>query len=272
MDKVKKKDEEQSAEMQTSHAPDDGQLQRRQSAPRPTIQDEAAKIEAQKMGQAPMGGSPMGGAMSGFNVPVQKIGREQVQEAYQTLLKYKEGKTNLERKITDNEQWFKIRHWECMRDKAHEVQPSSAWLFNAIANKHADAMDNFPSPNILPREEGDKGEAEMLTSIIPVILDQDDFEQTYDDVTYYKLKSGTGVYGVFWDNSKLNGLGDVTVKKIDLLNLFWESGITDIQKSRNVFHVELVDTDLLAKSWGGSPPDLADDPESGSGYPECRWP
>ena len=248
--KEKKRDEEQSAEMQTSQTPpNDEQLLRRQSAPRPTIHDEAARIEAQKQAQAQMSGGAMGGAVNGFNAIEQKIGREQVQEAYQTLLKYKEGKANLERKIIDNEQWFKIRHWECMRDQTQQVQPSSAWLFNAIANKHADAMDNFPSPNILPREEGDKVEAEMLTSIVPVILDQDDFEQTYDDVTYYKLKSGTGVYGVFWDKSKLNGLGDVTVKKIDLLNLFWESGITDIQRSRNVFHVELADTDLLVKSY-----------------------
>ena len=85
----------------------------------------------------------------------------------------------------------------------------------------------------------------MLTSIVPVILDQCEFEQTYSDVWNYKLKTGTGVYGVFWDNSKLNGLGDVSIKKIDIINLFWESGIQDIQKSRNLFHVELQDNDLL---------------------------
>lgn len=179
----------------------------------------------------------------------QPIGKTQVQEAYQTLLKYKEGKANLEQKIIDNEQWYKIRHWECMRDAKKDVQPASAWLFNCIANKHADAMDNFPSPNILPREEGDKAEAEMLSSIIPVVLDQNEFEQTYSDVWNYKLKAGTGVYGVFWDNTKLNGLGDIAIRKVDLLNLFWESGITDIQKSRNVFHVELADNDMLVNAY-----------------------
>ena len=183
----------------------------------------------------------------------QPIGKTQVQDAYQTLLRYKEGKANLETKIVDNEQWYKIRHWECMRDTKKDVQPASAWLFNCIANKHADAMDNFPSPNILPREEGDKGEAEMLSSIVPVVLDQNEFEQTYSDVWHYKLKTGTGVYGVFWDNTKLNGLGDISIKKVDLINLFWESGITDIQKSRNVFHVELADNDLLV----GKYPQLA---------------
>ena len=184
---------------------------------------------------------------------VQPIGKTQVQEAYQTLLKYKQGKANLETKIVDNEQWYKIRHWECMRDSKKDIQPASAWLFNCIANKHADAMDNFPSPNILPREESDKGEAEMLSSIIPVVLDQNEFEQTYSDVWHYKLKTGTGVYGVFWDNTKMNGLGDISIRKVDLINLFWESGITDIQKSRNVFHVELADNDLLV----GAYPQLA---------------
>lgn len=45
----------------------------------------------------------------------------------------------------------------------------------------------------------------MLTSIIPVILDQNDFEETYSDVQMYKLKTGTGVYGVFWDGQNLMG-------------------------------------------------------------------
>ena len=110
-------------------------------------------------------------------------------------------------------------------------------------------MDNFPSPNILPREEGDKLEAEMLTSIVPVILDQCEFEETYSNVMNYKIKMGTGVYGVFWDKSKMNGLGDIAISKIDLINLFWESGIMDIQKSRNLFHVELADNDLLIQSY-----------------------
>ena len=226
------------------------QMMRRQSAPRPTAQSEAQRLyQMQQMKMMQGQGMMPTGAMDGFKALTQVIGKEQIQKANVTLQNYKEGKANLERRIVDNEQWYKIRHWECMRDKSQAVQPSSAWLFNCIANKHADAMDNFPSPNILPREEGDKGEAEMLTSIIPVILDQNEFEDTYSEVMNYKLKMGTGVYGVFWDKSKLNGLGDISIRKIDLINLFWESGIMDIQRSRNLFHVELADNDLLLQSY-----------------------
>ena len=222
------------------------QLMRRQSAPRPTAESEAQRMYQQQQMQMMQGqGRDASGALDGFKALAQVIGREQVQKANLTLNKYKEGKTNLEQKIVENEQWYKQRHWEQMRDEKSDVQPASGWLFNSIANKHADAMDNFPSPNILPREEGDKAEAEMLSSIIPVILDQNDFEETYSDVQNYKLKTGAGVYGVFWDKSKMNGLGDISIQKIDLINLFWESGIMDIQKSRNVFHVELADNDVL---------------------------
>ena len=222
------------------------QMMRRQSAPRPTPQSEAQRLYQMQQAQMMSGqGMDASGAMDGFKALTQVIGKEQIQKANLTLNRYKEGKANLEQKIVDNEQWYKQRHWDQMRDKKETIQPSSAWLFNSIANKHADAMDNFPSPNILPREEGDKAEAEKLTSIIPVILDQNDFEETYDAVQNYKLKTGAGVYGVFWDKSKLNGLGDISIQKIDLINLFWESGIMDIQKSRNVFHVELMDNDVL---------------------------
>ena len=228
-------------EKQNEQPTNEEQMMRRQSAPKPTAMDYLRQMMQKRQVQ--------GGATDGFQALQQVIGKEQIAEANVTLQKYKEGKANLEQRIIDNEQWYKLRHWECMRDKKEEVQPTSAWLLNCILNKHADAMDNFPSPNILPREEGDKAEAEMLTSILPVILDQNDFEETYSDVWDYKLKSGTGVYGVFWDKSKMNGLGDISIRKIDLLNLFWESGITDIQKSRNIFHVELMDNDLLVHNY-----------------------
>ena len=221
-------------------------LMRRQSAPRPTPGEEAQRLlqPGMESPQITNGLSVTPQAMA------QPIGREQILEARITLQKYKQGKANLETKVIESEQWYKLRNWECMRreqnkGKKGQVEPVSGWLFNAIANKHATAMDNFPCPNILPREEGDKAEAEMLTSIVPVVLEQNNFEETYDIVVDDKLKGGTGIYGVFWDKSKLNGLGDITVEAVDILSLFWEPGITDIQKSRHFFHVALVDNDLL---------------------------
>jgi hypothetical protein len=178
------------------------------------------------------------------------IGPEEVRQAYQTLLKYRAGKKSLEQRVIENEQWYRLRHWENLRrGSSAAVEPASAWLFNALAGKHADAMDNIPSPNILPREEGDRGEAEMLSSIIPVVLEQNDFEGTYSEIVDDKIRSGTGIYGVFWDSRKLGGLGDISIRCVDVLNLFWEPGISRLQDSRNVFHVELADIDVLEKQY-----------------------
>ena len=224
------------------------QTSRQQSTP-PQTADDALREEQMRVADV-LRRADASGAVDGFSVLNRRIGENQIHEAQQILQRYKQGKSNLERRIVENEQWYKLRHWENMRKSTtQEVEPVSAWLFNCIANKHADAMDNFPSPNILPREEGDKGEADMLSSIIPVVLDQCDFEQVYSDAWDYKLKSGTGVYGVFWDKTKHNGLGDVAITKVDLINLFWEPGITDIQRSRNLFHVELMDNDLLQDAY-----------------------
>ena len=189
--------------------------------------------------------------MTTENTPVRiSIGPEQLREAVQTLRKYKEGKTNLEQRVIDNEEWYRLRHWECLRQgsKKQQVEPVSAWLLNSIANKHADAMDNFPAPNILPREPGDVKEARQLSAIVPVVLEQAGFEATYSEGWWDKIIGGTAIYGVFWDGSKLNGLGDIAVEPVDILNLFWEPGVTKIQNSANVFHVKLENNDALEQA------------------------
>ena len=190
--------------------------------------------------------------MTTENTPVRiGIGVEQLREAAQTLRKYKQGKANLEQRVIDNEEWYRLRHWECLRQgsKKQQVEPVSAWLLNSIANKHADAMDNFPAPNILPREPGDVKEARQLSAIVPVVLEQAGFEATYSEGWWDKIIGGTAIYGVFWDGSKLNGLGDIAVEPVDILNLFWEPGVTKIQNSANVFHVKLEDNAALEQAY-----------------------
>ena len=182
----------------------------------------------------------------------QPVGKEQVRKAMGVLEQYRSGKANLEARIIENEQFWKLRHWAQMRPKdanPFDPQYASGWLLNVVLNRHADAIDNFPEPNCLPRSADDEEEAQKLTKILPVILKQNDFEQTYSDVWWYKLKAGTGVYGVFWDSTKLNGLGDIAIRKCDILNLFWEPGVTDIQNSRNLFAVELVDNEVLEEAY-----------------------
>ena len=190
------------------------------------------------------------------------IGTKELDDAIATLKKYKAAKSALENRIVEEERWWKLRHWDVIRGKpqseeeakriADRPEPTSAWLFNSIANKHADIMDNFPEPNVLPRERMDELDAETLSTIIPVVLERNNYEKTYSNAGWYKLKHGVAAKGVFWNTDLEDGMGDVDIPFIDMLKLFWEPGITDIQDSRNLFIVNLRDNDLLEQEY----PDL----------------
>ena len=179
------------------------------------------------------------------------IGEEEVAEAAQILQRYKAGKAALDQRLVDNELWFRMGHWKNYQNPMMEgkPQPSSGWLFNSIANKHADAMDNYPAPNVLPRAPDDEQTARVLSSVLPVVLEQADYEQVYSDTWWRKLKQGTGVKGVFWDPEQRGGVGEITVRPMNLLMLYWEPGVDDIQASPNFFSLSLEDTDQLTERW-----------------------
>ena len=171
-----------------------------------------------------------------------KMNPERLNQATQTLLKYQGAKSSVNKRVIRAQQWWKLKNWPQISGdrgvKGSTVHPSNTgWLWNCIVGKHADAIDSYPEPVILPRMLDDKQEATKLSKIVPVVMEINDFEETYNDCSWQKMQEGTGVYGVFWNNRKLNGLGDIDIKKINILNLYWEPGITDIEESRNVFFV-----------------------------------
>ena len=185
-------------------------------------------------------------------IPDKRVTDEDVRRGEKILQEYQEGKKALEHRIIEEEEWYELRYQDYLRnlrnDKHKEDKipdPTSAYLFNTIINKHADCMDNFPTPNVLPREEGDRDNARLLSSVLPVVLEYNDFEQVYSDAAWEKYKHGTSVTAVLWNPNKDHGLGDVDIKMVDILDIYWEPGIRDIQDSRNVFVVNLVDNDLL---------------------------
>lgn len=177
------------------------------------------------------------------------IGREEVRAAAATLQKYRAAKRKLEARIEENEQWFRMRHWEQLRLEQGDGRKASAWLFNSIMNKHADFMDAVPECTVLPREASDTAAAEALTSVLPVIFERCDFGGVYADAAMQKLKTGTAVYSVLWDPRAAGGMGDVAVTNADIFRVFWEPGVRDIQKSRNLFCLELQDNDLLVEQY-----------------------
>ena len=186
-----------------------------------------------------------------LNIQAKPIDESVVIKATQTLMKYQDAKKLLTARIEGNENWWRLRPWRQLDDYGDrkDERPTSGWLFNTVISKHAELMAAYPTFNCLPREQSDKEEAQRLSDILPVVLAQNDFEGTYSEVGQEKLENGTGIYGVFWDYNKLNGLGDIQISSVDPLSLYWEPGIKDIQASKNVFYTQDIDNDTLLERY-----------------------
>jgi hypothetical protein len=186
------------------------------------------------------------------------IGEAEVLHAAKVLEEYKAQKKMFDMHITADEDWWRLRHWEQLNAKdgetndeteRGEIDPKSAWLFNSVISKHADFMDAVPTFAALPREAGDERAAKLLTAILPVIFERNDFEETYDNASLAKCKHGTGCYSATWDGTMYHGLGDIRIDEIDVLRLFWQGGVQDIQDSENLFYVVKMSRDAVKAAY-----------------------
>lgn len=179
------------------------------------------------------------------------IGEAEVNEAEAIRGRYRDAKSKDDAHIKKCIDWFKLEQRKYYKGSGDDkdVKQSTSWTFNVIANKHGDAMDNIPTANILPREENDTEEAKNLSDIIPVILEQCEFEKTYSKEAWYLYSTGVGAYTIVWNPKKHNGEGDIDVQFVDVRNLFYEPGIEDIQKSKNVFYIDLCDIEDMENEY-----------------------
>lgn len=187
---------------------------------------------------------------------------------------YKAGKADHDDRIIEDDRWYRNEHWEVLREQAQvvvkkgstEPEPVTAFLFNTIANRHGDLMDAYPEPVMMEREESDKEEADRLSKITKVVLERNKFRREYSANGYSKVKGGTACYHIGWDTSLENGLGDIAVRRADILRLYWEPGVSDVQDSPYLFALSLADPKQLRQLY----PDLEDDSIDGTGGVELK--
>jgi hypothetical protein len=215
-----------------------------------TAEAEDAYQLGARMGAASLAGGRQGAAQA-MRAPIDK---NRLKEAENLLLEYKRGKSSVDQRIIRSQEWWKLRNWPQIENErgtrgASERKSATAWLWNCIVGKHADAMDSYPEPVVLPRMAEDKAEAQILSEILPVVLQINGFEKTYSDCQWQKMLEGTAAYHIGWDKTKLGGIGDICIKKVNMLNLYWEPGVDDIQESENVFYVQVVDNRRLEQQY-----------------------
>ena len=212
-----------------------------------------AEEDAYNLG-AKMAASALAGTGGGPMQGRQPMNEERILEAEKLLMEYKKGKASVDRRIIKAQEWWKMRNWsEIENDRGIEgstqTKGATAWLWNAVVGKHAEAMDSYPETVVLPRMEDDKAEAQILSKILPVIMAQNGYEGEYSKGQWQKFLEGTGAYHAGWDKTKLGGLGDISVKNISMLNLFWQPGVDDIQDSENLFYLQIADKKTLEQQY-----------------------
>ena len=170
------------------------------------------------------------------------IGKGEIRAAAEELLAWRREREGFAARVSEEEAWYRLRMAPRARQNSEgeRIAPTSAWLFNALMQKHADLMENIPTAVCLPREESDEADAEALSAILPVILSRSGFEGAYSDNMWYKLKHGVCAWGVFFNAELENGLGDVDVRPVELSQLYWQPGVKNLEASASVYYVEHV--------------------------------
>ena len=97
------------------------------------------------------------------------IGTAELRQATELLRQYKAGKARLDRRIIENEEFWRLRHWEHIPEQGTTgLKTKSAWLVNVILSKHADAMDAYPEPACLPRAADDEAYRQLQDSLLDI--------------------------------------------------------------------------------------------------------
>lgn len=159
-------------------------------------------------------------------------------EAYKT---YKADKEPLVARIRDNERFYSESYSRGGARLAAEMTCDTPFIFAAIENARADAIDSYPSANILERSPEGTKTAELLSRIVPAQLEISEFKRAYKDNIRSKLKFGTAVYGVFYNDDT----GGIDIRSVDILDIYVDMHIPDIQESRFMFISAAVENETL---------------------------
>ncbi len=166
-----------------------------------------------------------------------------LESAREAFAAYKADKEPLVRRIRDNERFYRAGYSRLGTELERHMVCDTPFIFSAIENARADAVDNFPGANILAREPQGAAAAQALSKIVPAQLEISEFRRAYKDNMRNKLKYGTAVYGVFYSG------GTIDIRTIDILDIYVDMHVPDIQDSRFLFIRAAVENDYLREEY-----------------------
>ena len=174
-----------------------------------------------------------------------KLKPEFISRMKEALNTYKSDKTYLKNRIKDNEKFYRDSYSRNVADINAKMICDTPFIFSAIENARADAIENFPVPNILERSEEGSQTAEILTKIIPAQLDISGFKKVYKDNIRNKYKYGTAIYSVTYNEFT----DSIDINPIDILDIFVDMHLSDPQDSQFMFISNAIENDVLQEQF-----------------------
>lgn len=179
-----------------------------------------------------------------------KVGKGLIADALEAYKTYKADREPLISRIRDNENFYRSSYEKLFNGINSEMACDTPLIFSAIENCRADAIDNYPVANIIEREPEGSRVAELLHKVVEAQLEIADFKTVYKENVRNKLKYGTAIYGIFYDAQS----GNIDLRAIDILDIYVDMHIPDIEDSRFIFINAAVENEILAERY----PDFSD--------------
>ena len=154
---------------------------------------------------------------------------EKVWADYQYALEAKRGLHEKWRKFED---YYRAAHWKDKKIDPKRVKPVVNYVFTTVESLMPYLTTNVPDPIVLPVQPEDEEVAKDLTKIVKIILDKNNISQALQLGERARLKFGTAIWKVYFDPTKLNGLGDVAFEVVDPVNFFIDPNeVNDLQNA-----------------------------------------
>lgn len=174
-----------------------------------------------------------------------KVTKDFIDEALKMFQIYKSDKENIAKRVKDDISMYRQEYAQIYDKEKNRTIPKTGFILSAVENKQADFGDNFPTPNLLPREPSDDFTAKTLSKILPTILDICDFKKIYKKHSRQKIKKGTGIYGVFYNPAR----EEVEITEIDFMSIYTDMNVSNVQDSQFLFITEHVDNNILTRMY-----------------------
>ncbi len=171
------------------------------------------------------------------------VKKEFISEALKMLDVYTSQKEEIMERVKNDIQIYRQEYATIYDKEKNMTVPKTGFILSAVENKQADFVDNYPSPNFLPREPEDDETAKKLSQVVPAVLELCDFRKTYKKHIRQKVKKGTGIYGVFYNDS----LEEIEICELDFMSVYCDMNVQDIQDSRFLFVVKYIPNHILCE-------------------------